>query len=76
MFDALYIVIGLVAIIAACFQLLVVLPVAITECRWYRKFRRGRWEKRGHWVRYPHCDFATDHRASNAGKPDDVEDWF
>lgn len=51
-------------------------PPALRSLRAYRKLRGGRWEKRGYWHRYSHCEAMIDWRRASLGKPDEVEDWI
>jgi hypothetical protein len=50
-------------------------PIVFPYFRLYRRLLGGRWEKRGHWCRYPHCEPQADYRVSKYGVAEDVEDW-
>lgn len=50
-------------------------PIVLSNLRLYRRILGGRWEKRGHWTQYPHCESQTDWRVNKYGVADDVEDW-
>lgn len=50
-------------------------PILLSHLRLYRRLMGGRWELRGHWTRYSHCEAQVDYRVQKYGVAEDVEDW-
>lgn len=70
-----YWIVGAVVVFNALLLASVVVPPFVRNLQGYRKLRGGRWEKRGYWHRYSHCEAHIDERRAYLGIAEDVEDW-